>query len=258
MKVGMITPVMGVFGSVRRFMEIGNEMTRRGIDFTLYTPKGGKRCSWFDFRGKIESWSNMQTDYFINGDPRTFSLLPTIKCKHIFIYVVVGGSHINQYKNIYGKYAFIVNNRKFLKFFPNSHLVEGGVNTVHFRPKPRRVLFQDRKEPWKGAKYIKKQLAGLPGIELVGLKNLTNKQMAKAYQTGDYCIVWESRGGWANVAAEALASGLTVVTNGVNCEPFLDKVIVVKNLRQFFADPMAQLSYKSVVDQLLEVFNRYK
>jgi len=35
-------------------------------------------------------------------------------------------------------------------------------------------------------------------------------------------------------------------------------VIVVKNLRQFFTDPMAQFSYKRVADQLLEVFNRYK
>ena len=260
MKVGMITPVMGVFGSVRRFMEIGNEMVKRGIDFTLYTPKGGSGCSWFDYKGKLASWSgHIHVDYFINGDPRTFQILPQVRAKKIFILVVVGGErHRQTYKSLYGKYPFILNNRKFAKHFPKSHVVEGGVNTGFFRPKPRRVLFQDRTEPWKNAAFIRQQLAGLPGITLVGMKNLNNKQMRKVYQTGDYFVAWESRGGWCNTAAEAIASGLPVITNGVNCEPFLGRVIVVKDLSAFFSNPMEPWSWKRVVDQLLKIFSKYK
>lgn len=255
----MITPDLGVYGSVRRFMEIGNEMVRRGIDYTLYIPKGKKWSGWLHYKGKFAEWSKINVDYFINGDPRTLQILPQVKAKQIFIYVVVGGKkHLGTYKKLFGKYPFILNNRKFKEQFPKSYIVEGGVNTRFLQPRPRRVLFQDRVEPWKNAAFIKKQLSGLPGIELVGLKNLNNKQMKRAYQTGDYCVVWESRGGWANVAAEAIASGLTVVTNGYNCEPFLGRVIVVKDLREFFVNPMGPWSWKKVVDQLLAIFSKYK
>ncbi|GAH71191.1 unnamed protein product [marine sediment metagenome] len=185
--------------------------------------------------------------------------MPRIKAKQIFILVIVGGKrHHQTYKSVYGKYPFILNNQAFLKNYPKSYVIPGGVNTGFFRPKPRRVLFQDRVEPWKNATFIKKQLSGLPGITLVGLKGLNNKQMRKAYQMGDYFVAWESRGGWCNTAAEAIASGLTVVTNGFNCEPFLDRVIVVKDLRAFFSDPMKQWSWKCVVDQLLTIFSKYK
>lgn len=259
MRVGMITPVMGVFGSVRRFMEIGNEMVKRGIDFTLYTPKGGKGCSWFDYKGKLANWSKIDVDYFINGDVRTFKILPLVKAKQIFILVIVGGErHRQTYKSVYGKYPFILNNQAFRKDYPKSYVLPGGVNTGFFRPKPRRVLFQDRAEPWKNAAFIKKQLAGLPGITLVGMKNLNNEQMRKVYQTGDYFVAWESREGWCNTAAEAIASGLTVVTNGFNCEPFLDRVIVVKNLREFFSNPMGPWSWEHMVDKLLVIFSKYK
>jgi len=66
------------------------------------------------------------------------------------------------------------------------------------------------------------------------------------------------------MAAEALASGLTVVTNGANCEPFIKRTIVVRDLRGFFSNPknrqirksysMKDFSWEAVSDKLLEIF----
>jgi len=66
-------------------------------------------------------------------------------------------------------------------------------------------------------------------------------------------VAWEMEGGFSNTAAEALACGLPVVTNGNNCEPFLDKVIVVKSLREFFTNPMKNNTWDKTVDNLLKI-----
>ena len=90
------------------------------------------------------------------------------------------------------------------------------------------------------------------------LKNLNNDELAEAYRNGDYFVSWEKEGGFSNTSAEALASGLPVVTNGNNCEPFIDKVIVVKSLREFFTSPsflspMADNTWEKTVDNLLKI-----
>ena len=70
-------------------------------------------------------------------------------------------------------------------------------------------------------------------------------------------MAWESRGGGTcNTAAEAIASGLTVVTNGVNTEPYANRVIKVDNLREFFTDPMKEFSWDRIADKLLEIFEK--
>ena len=40
MDFGALLPGMGVFGGVRRFLEIGNELIRRGHRFVIYHPEG--------------------------------------------------------------------------------------------------------------------------------------------------------------------------------------------------------------------------
>ena len=252
MKIGAILPHLGIYGGVRYFLEIGNVCADRGIDYTLFSNQEQK-CSWFKCNFPIKDWSNIEADYILVGDPPSFKILPEVKGK-IFIYVMAGGYFLDGYKQLYGKYPFILNNRIFAKYFPDSHLVEGGVNTKWFRPKKRKVLFYDDPRPCKESAYIKKQLLGLDSVELVGLKGLNNEEIAKAYRKGDYFVSWESREGWSDTAAEAIASGLTVVTNGVNCEPFSDRVIVVENLREFFVNPMKEFSWERVTDKLLEIF----
>lgn len=252
MKIGAILPHLGIYGGVRHFLEIGNIFIGRGMDYTIFSNQG-QECDWFKCNFPIKNWDKIEADYIMIGDPPSFKVLPKVKGK-IFVYAFAGGHFLKGYQTVYGKYPFILNNRVFSKYFPDSHLIEGGVNTEWFKPKKRKVLFYDDPRPCKGSTYIKEQLSGLDNIELVGLKELNNTEIAKAYRKGDYFVSWESREGWSNPSAEAIASGLTVVTNGVNCEPFSDIVITVENLREFFADPMKEFSWERVVDKLLEVF----
>jgi len=270
MNVAAILPHLDQFGGVRRFLEIGNVFMQRGVDFTIFARRG-TRCDWFDYQGKIQDWSRIAADYILVGDPPSFKILSRAKGK-IFIYVIAGGRFLSMYQAAYGKYPFIINNRIFQKYFPKSFLIEGGVNVHHFIPKKSipstsnvQILFYDVVRGGKDTKYIRNSLQGISGIKLIGLRGLRNDKLVQAYHKGDFFVPWETREGWSNMAAEALSCGLTVVTNGNNCEPFKDKVIVVKDLRQFFSDPhnrkirkpgsMKDFSWERVVDQLLKAFS---
>ncbi|MBA7612191.1 hypothetical protein ES703_19427 [subsurface metagenome] len=269
MRVGAILPHLQNFGGVRRFLEIGNVCTQRGIDYTIFSKKDHK-CAWFTYTGKIQHWSKIAADYILIGDPPSFKILPRVHGK-VYICVIAGGRFLPMYQQAYGKYPFILNNRVFKKYFPKSYLVEGGVNIHRFKPKSPtpvsdkvRVLFYHTSRAIKGSRDIQHALRGIPGVTLVGLRGLSDQALAEAYHTGDFFVSWEHRAGWGNMAAEALASGLTVVTNGVNCEPFADRVIRTNDLRKFFSNPhnrkirksssMADFSWEVVVDKLLKVF----
>ncbi len=257
MRIGAILPHLGMYGGVRRFLEIGNVFIRRGINYTIFSRKGQK-CGWFKCDFKIKEWSNMEADYILIGDPPCFGVLPKVKGK-VFIYVIAAGKYTAMYKKVYGRYPFIAINRTSLEFFPDAYLTEVGVNTKWFTPKRRKVLFYNDRRSCKNSDHIKKQLGGLKNVELVGLKNLNNEQMRRAYQNGDYFVAWETRGGGTcNTAAEAIASGLTVVTNGVNTEPYANRVIKVKDLRRFFTNPMEEFSWEHIADKLLVIFKKDK
>ena len=148
-----------------------------------------------------------------------------------------------------------VNNRKFIKDFPDSYLVEGGVNTDFFRPKKLKIAFFDKDN--KGSEYIKKELKGLENISLLPMKNLDNVALSETYAQADWFVSWERDGGWSNTCAEAIARGVPVVSNGNNVEPFRDKIIIVKDLKQFFTNPMVEFSWSKVVDKLQSIFEQY-
>lgn len=269
MQIGAILPHLGPFGGVRRFLEIGNVFVKRGISYTIFARRDSK-CNWFDYKGEIRDWSKINADYILIGDPPSFRILSRTHGR-IYVYVIAGGRYIPMYQSVYGKYPFILNNRVFKRSFPHAHLVEGGVNVHHFKPKKLipassnvRVLYYGVKREGKGSSYIAHALHSIPGVIPVALGGLNDEKLLQAYHTGDFFVLWESRAGWGNMAAEALASGLTVVTNGINCEPFRDKVIVVKDLRKFFLDSqnrkirklgsMEQFSWERVVDQFMKIF----
>ena len=257
MKIGAILPHLEAYGGIRRFLELGNAFTRRGIGYTVFSEKG-QRCKWFKCDFKIKDWSDISADYILIGDPPSFKVLRRVKGK-VFIYIIAAGRYIPMYQEVYGRYPFIVINRTSLELFPDAYVTEVGVNTEWFRPKKRKVLFYDDPRPCKNTAHIKEQLSGIDNIELIGLGNLDNGQMRAAYQSGDYFVAWETRGGGTcNTAAEAIASGLTVVTNGVNTEPYANRVIKVDNLREFFTDPMKEFSWERIADKLLEIFKKDK
>ena len=269
MKIAAILPHLSKFGGVRRFLEIGNAMIEKGHEYTIFARRD-RSCRWFDYRGEIRGWKNIQADRILIGDPPCFEILPYVKGR-IYVYVIAAGKYTPMYQEVYGKYPFILNNRKFKKDFPHSSLAEGGVNLHHFKPKSEsntssdvRVLYIPGRKRQKGGSTIIHALRGIKGVTLVPLGGLGEEALAKAYRSGDFYVSWEGPGGWCNMAAEALASGLTVVTNGANCEPFIKRTIVVRDLRGFFSNPknrqirkscsMKDFSWEAVSDKLLEIF----
>ena len=256
--IGAVIPCLDKRGGVRHFLEIGNVLTRRGYDYTIFTDDSAEKLDWFKFDGQIKDWRyGIKADIILVGDPQLLPVTDVMEGK-IYVWVIASGPYKEMYEPYVGKFPFLLINRWFLKDYPNGHVVELGVNTEHFTPRIRRVLFYSGGERGlhKQGHIIYAALQDVPWVELVELKDLNNDELAEAYRSGDYFVAWEMEGGFSNTAAEALASGLPVVTNGNNCEPFIDKCIIVntpEKLRQFFVDPMKYNTWEYTVDELLKV-----
>lgn len=75
---GVLLPGVGVFGGVRRFIEIGNELVRRGHRYVIYHPSGDAP-GWLPFRGETRPLSQLEGaahDVLLCNDP---PLLPAFE-----------------------------------------------------------------------------------------------------------------------------------------------------------------------------------
>lgn len=69
--VAVLLPGIGVFGGIRRFIEIGNEFVRRGHRYTLYHP-GGEPPDWLEFAGDVRKSEELRGaghDVLMCNDP---------------------------------------------------------------------------------------------------------------------------------------------------------------------------------------------
>jgi len=258
MKITAILPHLLHNGGVRRFIELGNEFVKMGHLYEIVVPSKCRRDWDWDFLGNVkEGWAKFETDIAITGDTsdlKCLKLLDDCEAKKKYVYVIVGGGYRAIYKQYYKKYPFILNNRIFLKdYTENCYLVEGGI-TKFWKPKGKiKVGFQGRKDFG-----ITEALGDLDNVELVPFKGLNDEQLRDAYRKVDYFVIWEQRAGWGNTAAEALACGTSVITNGINTEPFQDRCIKVKDLRKFFEPMQDKFSYEANAKKLIKVFESHE
>lgn len=71
MNIGILLPSIGVYGGVRRFVGLANELSLRKHDVTIYTPDG-KSCVWLKCISKWNKYDNflsMKNDAIIFGYP---------------------------------------------------------------------------------------------------------------------------------------------------------------------------------------------
>ena len=266
MRVAALVPHLKPFGGIRRFLEIGNVFVDSPeVDYTVLCPhpKMDMPLEWFDYRGVIRPLTpptemGDSYDLVIVGDPPSFRYLDRFPSTQVYVYVIAGGEYTAQYKGFLAtsyKHLSFVNNRVFLKDFPEARVVEGGVDINHFRSYRRfKVGYYAGRGDTKGESTIVESLSGLPNVELLPIQNILNKDLPVIYRSLDYFVAWEQRTGWSNTAAEAAACGVPVITNGVNVEPWADRAIVVKDLRRFFTCPMMDLSWGTVAAKLLELW----
>lgn len=253
--IACVLPHFKPYGGVRRHLELGNVFVERGHSYSVYCYRGSTACDWFHFKGKIKTAIPITEDVLLVSSPTDFKHLQNVSAHtKIFVWVIGGGIYIAQYRRLYGKYNFIVNHEEFLEYFPKAHLCVGGVNTSHFTFKPVRVGYQKRVEHNKGSAFVEKSLSPLSHVELVPVAGYSNDDLPIVYKSLNYFVHWETHTGWPNCAAEALACGTPVVTNGYNTQALSDLVIKVKDLRAFFENPVGKFSWGNVADRLLEIF----
>jgi glycosyltransferase involved in cell wall biosynthesis len=138
-----LLPGLGVFGGVRRFLEIGNELVRRGHGYTVYHPRGDVP-EWFDFRGKVKPLSELaraRHQVALCNDPPLLVDFEKARADLKLFYFVL--ENIRGEKSIarHPGWTVIANStgmadRLRRRYRVQAHRVVGGINLDMFRPLP--------------------------------------------------------------------------------------------------------------------------
>jgi glycosyltransferase involved in cell wall biosynthesis len=140
MKIAALLPHVEVFGGIRRYIEIGNEITRREHKFVLFSPLGG-RPGWLEFKGIVKPFSSLEEESFDIGLCSEYSILPCfekLKARAKFFYFLLEG-HKKENEVARGRYSFLGNSeglcrRLERKYGIKCHRAPGGVNPEIFYP----------------------------------------------------------------------------------------------------------------------------
>ena len=75
MRIALFLPHVGVFGGVRRYLELGNEWVALGHEVTLHHPDGAPPA-WLPFAGRtatLASAAGTESDLALCGDAATWA-----------------------------------------------------------------------------------------------------------------------------------------------------------------------------------------
>jgi len=139
-----LLPSVGVFGGVRRFIEIGNELVRRGHTYTLYHPKGDAP-GWLPFDGDVRPTSDLidaRHQILMCNDPPSLDLFEKaradLKCFYFALEKVAGEGKIAKHPG----WVILANStgmhdRLRRKYGVPVEKVIGGINLDVFNPRSR-------------------------------------------------------------------------------------------------------------------------
>jgi glycosyltransferase involved in cell wall biosynthesis len=138
----VLLPGIGVFGGIRRFIEIGNELVRRGHDFTIYHPKGYPP-GWLPFAGRVRPLSDLPANrhqILICNDPPLldrFDAAPAdLKMFYFVLENIRGERRIARNRD----WTILANSSGMARRLWRWHrvraeMVVGGINLETFRPR---------------------------------------------------------------------------------------------------------------------------
>ena len=93
MRIATFLPHVGVFGGVRRFIELGNEWSALGHDVTLYHP-GGEPPAWLPHTGSVRPLADAAaatSDVAFCADPHTYDAFRAhAATRHVYYCVIEG------------------------------------------------------------------------------------------------------------------------------------------------------------------------
>jgi glycosyltransferase involved in cell wall biosynthesis len=93
MRIGLFLPHVGVFGGVRRYLELGNEWVAMGHVVTLYH-SDGSAPAWLPFFGATAALGaarHTESDLAITGDSQTYPDFRAHRARHHVYYCVLEG-----------------------------------------------------------------------------------------------------------------------------------------------------------------------
>ncbi len=178
MRIATFLPHVGVFGGVRRFLELGNEWTAMGHAVTLYHPEG-TRPEWLAYAGAVAPLADAagaESDLAIGADPHTYDAFRAHRAgTHLYYCVLEGDAGLARAipdpgVRLAGNSGALVHALARRSRRPVIDGI-GGIRTTHFRPAPERravaplrVLVNGRRSrPKKGTDLVLEALTGLAG-----------------------------------------------------------------------------------------------
>jgi len=193
MKIAALLPHLEVFGGVRRYLEIGNELQRRGYHFVLFHPDGGSP-NWLDFKGETKPLLSLEEESFDIGLCSEFSLLSCfekLRARVRFFYFLLEG-HKKEKEVVKKDYFFLGNSegicrRLERKYGVTCQKVAGGVNPEIFYPLERKSkgnefrilcygrLYRKRKGIQKVIKAVERLFKKNPQLRLIFFDTLVGK-----------------------------------------------------------------------------------
>jgi len=177
MRIDLFLPHVGVFGGVRRYLELGNQWVATGHAVTLYHP-GGEAPGWLPFRGATAPSASArggESDVAIAGAPETLPLLAAHRSRTRIYYCVIENDPC--LPAVGADILLMANSgplREQVRRRTRRPVLDGigGIDTTRFRPDPSRrassplrVLVNGRRSrAKKGTDLVLRALAGLRGV----------------------------------------------------------------------------------------------
>jgi glycosyltransferase involved in cell wall biosynthesis len=178
MRIATFLPHVGVFGGVRRFLELGNEWVAMGHEVTLYHP-GGEAPAWLPYAGTVRPLAEAagaEADVALTADPHTYPAFRALRARrHVYYCVIEGDAGLRAALADPGV-TLAANSgalRDAVARRAGRPVLDGigGIRTGRFRPDPARraaaplrVLVNGRRSrPKKGTDLVLAALRGLGG-----------------------------------------------------------------------------------------------
>lgn len=179
MRIATFLPHVGVFGGVRRFLELGNEWVASGHEVTLLHPDGTPP-GWLEYRGEVAplaAAAGLRADLAVGADPHTYDAFRACPAAtHLYYCVIEGDAGLE--RAIADPAVRLAANsgplRRSLERAARRPVLDGagGIRTTRFRPDsarraevPLRVLVNGRRSrAKKGTDLVLAALRGLGGV----------------------------------------------------------------------------------------------
>lgn len=243
MRIAALLPHLGIYGGVRRFLELGNRLVRRGHRFTIYVADGSKPA-WLPFDGDVRPLDEVGAtvhDALLCGDPSVLPVLAEAPAR-LRVLLVLGPRYVKKYRSLCRPEWLVVGVASdWNRYFPDvlGLTIPGGVNLETFRRVPaergegfRALAFGRPDKRVKGSATVLRALAPLRGsgvsLTLFDREEIRLPWWARGdwvrtvvsppqeglpalYCAADVFVSGEVSAGWSNSVAEAMACGTPVV-----------------------------------------------